>query len=116
MKKIEDVTGIPEDHSDFLQLLHYTEGQFYRTHQDWHSHQVYSSTGARILTFYIYLNDVEAGGGTNFPYLDLTVEPKRGRVAMWANMFKMKIPMRNTCWLATSQALPVIKGEKYGAT
>lgn len=87
MERVEDIVGIPQDHSDFLQLLHYNVGEFYRTHQDWHSHQVYSATGARIITFYIYLNDVEAGGGTRFPYLDnLTVMPKRGRVLMWSNV------------------------------
>lgn len=110
MQRIEDVTGIPQAHSDYLQLLHYTKGQFYKTHQDYHSHQVFSSTGARILTFYMYLNDVEAGGGTNFPFLDLTIMPKKGRVAMWANVLD-EDPMEEHL-LARHQALPVESGEK----
>lgn len=114
MKRIEDVTGIPQEHSDYLQLLHYNEGEFYRTHQDYHSHQVFSSTGARILTFYIYLNDVEHGGGTNFPYLDLTVTPKRGRVLMWANVLDEDPNEEDK--RARHQALPVLSGEKFGAT
>jgi len=62
----------------------------------------------------MYLNDVEQGGGTNFPYLDLTVMPKRGRVLMWANV-QDEDPDEEHLH-ARHQALPVISGEKYGAT
>jgi prolyl 4-hydroxylase len=110
MEQIENITGIPQDHSDYLQLLYYTEGQFYRTHQDYHPHQVFSSTGARIVTFYTYLNDVEAGGGTNFPFLDLTIMPKKGRVAMWSNV-RDDDPMEEHLH-ARHQALPVERGIK----
>jgi len=53
MKRIVDITGVPDEHSDYLQLLHYDEGQFYHVHQDYHQHIIFEVTGARILTFYI---------------------------------------------------------------
>ena len=44
------------------------------------------SCGPRILTFYLYLSDVEEGGETNFPRLGsggVAVTPKRGRAVLW---------------------------------
>jgi prolyl 4-hydroxylase len=114
LKRVENVTGIPIEHSDWLQLLKYDKREFYLTHEDYHSYQAFSQTGARILTFYMYLNDVEYGGGTNFPFLDITVTPKFGRVAMWSNV-KDEDPNEGHVF-ARHQALPVIKGVKYGAT
>jgi prolyl 4-hydroxylase len=76
MQRIENITGIPEANSENLQLLRYEKDQFYQTHSDYIPYQVDRPTGVRVLTFYIYLNDVEEGGGTNFPKLNLTVTPK----------------------------------------
>lgn len=64
-------------------LLKYEEGQFYQTHTDYIDFQIDRPSGVRALTFYIYLNDVEEGGGTNFPKLDrkdskFAVQPKKG--------------------------------------
>jgi len=42
------------------------------------------------LTAYLYLNDVEAGGGTKFTKLDLTVMPKLGRALFWPSVFNDK--------------------------
>ena len=47
-----------------------------------------------------------------FPYLDLTIMPKKGRVAMWANVLD-EDPMEEHL-LARHQALPVESGEKVG--
>lgn len=61
----------------------------------------------------MYLNDVEEGGGTNFPRLNMTVTPKRGRAVLWPSVLNMK-PNRKD-HRSDHQALPVIKGVKYGA-
>lgn len=42
--------------------------------------------GVRIITVFLYLNDVEAGGGTDFPFLNLTVMPKKGSVLIWPSV------------------------------
>ena len=112
-QRIENVTGILETNHENLQLLRYEKGEFYNTHNDFIPYQVDRQCGARILTFYIYLNDVEEGGGTNFPVLDMTVTPKLGRVALWPSVLDddpNRIDDRTK-----HQALPVIRGTKYGA-
>ena len=62
---------------------------------------------------YLYLNDVEAGGGTNFDLLDLTVQPKRGRALFWPSVLDSDPHKKDG--RTTHQALPVEAGIKYGA-
>ena len=69
--------------------------------------------GVRILTMYLYLNDVEEGGGTNFDKLNITVMPKRGRALLWPSVKNSDPNMKDD--RTTHQALPVEKGIKYGA-
>jgi hypothetical protein len=40
------------------------------THHDYIEHDIERPQGVRILTVFLYLNDVEEGGGTNFPLLN----------------------------------------------
>ena len=58
-------------------------------------------------------NDVEAGGGTNFPDLNITVMPKRGRVLIWPSVLN-ETPNEKD-FRTDHQALPVEAGIKYGA-
>jgi prolyl 4-hydroxylase len=111
--RIEKITGIPEPNSENLQLLRYETDQFYQTHSDYIPYQKERPSGVRILTFYMYLNDVEEGGGTEFPFLNLTVTPKRGRAALWPSVLDEDPNKKDG--RTNHQALPVIKGEKYGA-
>ena len=94
-------------------MLRYEEGQFYQTHSDYINFQLERQTGVRILTFYIYLNDVEEGGGTNFPHLNLTVAPKLGRAVLWPSVLNDHPNVQDS--RTEHQALPVIRGVKYGA-
>ena len=69
--------------------------------------------GPRILTAFLYLNDVEAGGGTNFPDLNLTVMPKKGRLLLWPSVIDSDPSKKD--FTTRHQALNVDAGEKYGA-
>jgi prolyl 4-hydroxylase len=113
MERIENITGIPEANSENLQLLRYEKTQFYQTHNDFVPYQVERQCGPRIITFYMYLNDVEEGGATNFPNLNLTVTPKRGRAVMWPSVLNHD-PNRQDS-RTNHQAMKVIKGVKFGA-
>lgn len=113
MKRIENITGIPDTNSENLQLLRYEHTQYYQEHSDYINYQIDRPTGVRILTFYMYLNDVEEGGGTNFPKLNLTVKPKRGRAVLWPSVLDSNPNQKDS--RTNHQALPVIKGVKYGA-
>ena len=78
--RIAHITTVPPDNYEHLQLLKYEEGQKYSTHHDLLGlDPVVSACGPRILTFFIYLSDVEEGGETNFPMLNMAVTPKKGR-------------------------------------
>ena len=50
---------------------------------------------------------------TNFPGLDITVEPKRGRVLIWPSVFNEDPDAKDS--RTEHQALPVEKGIKFGA-
>lgn len=65
------------------------------------------------MTFYLYLNDVEAGGGTNFDKLNITVMPKVGRAIVWPSVLDEAPHLKDD--RTSHQALPVEKGIKYGA-
>ena len=69
--------------------------------------------GPRILTFFFYLSDVEAGGGTDFPSLNITVQPKVGRAVLWPSVYDAE-PF-NKDKRTIHQALPVEAGTKFGA-
>jgi prolyl 4-hydroxylase len=61
----------------------------------------------------VYLSDVEAGGGTSFPLLNLTMQPKKGSVLVWPSVID-KDPNQHDD-RTEHHALKVEKGVKYGA-
>jgi len=113
LARIETVTQIPLANAESLQLLRYEEGQYYKIHHDYIRHEQQSMQGPRILTAFLYLNDVEEGGGTNFSELDITVEPKLGRALLWPSV-KDDDPHQFDP-RAYHQALPVVRGIKYAS-
>jgi prolyl 4-hydroxylase len=113
VERLSEVTGIPSTNSEHLQLLRYEAGQHYQVHHDYIDHHVLRQGGPRILTVYLYLNDVPEGGGTNFDQLDVTVMPKRGRALLWPSTMDQDPEKKEE--LTTHQALPVESGIKYGA-
>ena len=116
MSRIENVTGIPSTNYEHFQILRYEDGQKYDVHHDFISYHVERQCGPRILTFFLYLSDVEEGGGTRFPDLGangLTVLPKKGKALLWPSVLNedpIKIDGRTR-----HAALPVVKGTKFAA-
>jgi prolyl 4-hydroxylase len=113
IQRIAEVTNTPEENSEYLQLLKYQEGQYYRTHHDLITYQTERQPGVRIMTFYMYLNDVEEGGGTQFPKLGLEVQPKKGRALIWPSVLDENPNMADS--RMDHQAMSVKKGVKFGA-
>lgn len=85
--KVERLVGISRAHFEFGQVLRYSPpSERYDTHEDFNSPRA-SPWGYRLLTAYLYLNDVPGGGGeTSFPELGAAVQPRRGRLALWASV------------------------------
>merc|ERR1719232_1219747 len=111
--RIANTIQIPRDNYEEFQILRYDVGQFYRQHHDYIDHQASRACGPRILTFYQYLSDVEEGGGTAFPKLGIEVLPRKGRVLLWPSVLSSN-PLEKD-YRTDHEALPVIKGLKYGA-
>mmetsp|Transcript_23701 Transcript_23701/g.56124 ORF Transcript_23701/g.56124 Transcript_23701/m.56124 type:complete len:473 (-) Transcript_23701:1027-2445(-) len=111
--RIAKVTGIGANHSEDFQILKYEPGQFYRQHHDYIEHQRDRRCGPRVLTFFLYLSDVEEGGATNFPKLGIAVKPKVGRALLWPSVLNSE--PRNKDGRTDHEAQDVIAGVKYGA-
>ena len=74
-----------------------SQGQFYEVGQEFKPHTDYfeayeierhstATLGQRTWTFMIYLNDVEAGGETNFVNVNHSIPPKQGMAVIWNNL------------------------------
>jgi len=113
LDRMSTILGIPSGNSEDLQILKYEVGQFYHTHHDYIPHQKERQCGPRILTFFLYLSDVQQGGGTDFPDLGITIMPRKGRAVLWPSVYNAE-PMTADVRMR-HQALPVDEGTKFGA-
>jgi 2OG-Fe(II) oxygenase superfamily/ShK domain-like len=111
--RISNITGIPEINFEATQVPRYLEGQYYHRHNDCILQHEFLPFGPRILTAFVYLNHVEAGGGTTFPVLNLTAMPKPGRAVLWPSVHNDRPNSKDS--RADHAALVVEKGIKYGA-
>ncbi|KAG7363693.1 2-oxyglutarate/Fe(II) oxygenase [Nitzschia inconspicua] len=113
VQRVENITDISDANSEYWQLLQYQVGQFYAEHHDYIPFHFERSHGVRIITVFLYLSDVEEGGGTHFNTLGITVPPKRGRVVIWPSVLDEDPNVMDP--RTQHEALPVKKGIKYGA-
>jgi 2OG-Fe(II) oxygenase superfamily len=111
-QRIEQVTGIPEINYEPFQVLEYQDNQFYKMHHDSQGHDPKPS-GNRILTFFLYLSNVEEGGETQFNQLGIMVKPKLGRALVWPSVLDDQPDFWDDRMY--HEAMPVIRGEKYAA-
>jgi len=65
--------------------------------------------GNRIATWLFYMSDVEAGGATVFPVLDVALWPQKGSAAFWYNL----IPNGEGNEKTRHAACPVLSGSKW---
>jgi len=87
-------------------------GEYYKVHHDQNSPRS-SAWGPRLYTFFMYLSDVEAGGGTHFPQLNITVEPAKGRALLWTSVLDADPYERDD--RTDHEAIAVTAGTKYAA-
>jgi prolyl 4-hydroxylase len=111
-RRIAQLMNVPVEHAEGLQVLHYGPGQEYRAHHDFFSEDSPAARNNRISTLVIYLNDVEEGGETVFPLLNLSVKPKRGS-AVYFEYFYRNRALND---LTLHSSVPVVRGEKWVAT
>ncbi|CAG2114618.1 unnamed protein product [Medioppia subpectinata] len=97
-----------------MNVIRYSVGGYYGHHYDsFHMIPGGPVTGPqRIATWISYLSDVDAGGATVFPYVNVAVWPQRGSALFWYNEYRWgaidPLTMHGGC--------PVLVGAKWIAT
>ena len=110
VRHIAAIAGLPPAHAEPLGVLRYGPGQEYRPHYDYYTDEQHQAQ--RVSTVFVYLNQVEEGGGTDFPRLGVKVDPARGKAVKFLNCDAAGKPNPETL----HAGLPVIRGEKWLAT
>ena len=111
-KRVSAIMGIPIEHGEGLHILNYKPGQEYKEHLDYFAPTSKAAKNNRISTLVLYLNDVEEGGTTFFPKLNLTVCPQKGMAVYFEYFYNDSIINE----LTLHAGAPVVKGEKWIAT
>ena len=116
--RIAALLGVPAENGEPLQILHYGPGGEYLAHHDYFDPADPGSAahlavgGQRVATVVLYLNDVEEGGETTFPDIEMSVSARRG-CAVYFEYFNQGQSCDTRCLHAGA---PVIRGEKWVAT
>ncbi len=116
--RISELVGVPVDHGEPIQILHYLPGAEYKPHFDFFdpnfegNDKVLAMGGQRTATVVMYLNDVAAGGSTVFPDIGLDVLPREGN----AVYFAYATPDGQLDRRTLHGGSPVAEGEKWIAT
>ncbi|MFI4959109.1 MAG: prolyl hydroxylase family protein, partial [Lysobacterales bacterium] len=113
-QRLASLLGVPVNHGEGLQILHYLPGQEYEPHYDWFDPEqpgygaITAAGGQRIASVVMYLNTPAQGGGTAFPEIGLTVTARRGSAVYFAYEGGDRSSLH--------AGLPVVRGEKWIAT
>ena len=109
-KKISLLLKRPGRNFDpFFQVIHYNPGEEYKLHTDPSPDRMKTENIIhRKFTVLAYLNNVDGGGETEFPNLNLKIAPKEGRIVYFENYYKKEI-----CKDSSHRSLPVERGEKW---
>eukprot|EP01125_Pyxidicula_operculata_P011132 TRINITY_DN3634_c0_g2_i1.p1 TRINITY_DN3634_c0_g2~~TRINITY_DN3634_c0_g2_i1.p1 ORF type:complete len:456 (+),score=116.14 TRINITY_DN3634_c0_g2_i1:34-1401(+) len=134
-----------EDTAEPFQVVFYNKSQYYYGHHDYTEKEdaphnpYYYGGGNRFVTVLLYLNDVEEGGETTFPFADsngnpinrhinptdmyrgsiacssggVRVKPKKGGAAMFYNLKEEGHMDGKTDPYSLHAGCPVTKGEKH---
>lgn len=122
-ERIAKIVDIPLSHAEIFQVIYYDPTQEYRAHYDgWlHNNSEKSNRcmkygGQRLVTALCYLNDVEEGGCTGFPRLNIEVPPQKGKLLIFHNVKEgsgKETGRSERHPLSEHAGRPVIKGHKW---
>lgn len=117
-KRLSEIFRFPVLYGESIQILNYGLGGEYKPHFDYFDPETEGGKAAmkkggnRVATIVMYLNDVDLGGATVFPEVNLQVMPIRGS----AVYFDYHLPDGTSDPMTLHGGLPVLKGEKWIAT
>lgn len=112
--RVADAIGVPVQNQEPTNVLNYQRGEEYKPHFDFITASdanalELSSTGQRVATVLIYLNDGYEGGETAFPTLNWSYKGKPGDALVFWNVGENGEPDRRTLHAGA----PVTRGEKW---
>ncbi|XP_078659717.1 prolyl 4-hydroxylase subunit alpha-3-like [Branchiostoma floridae x Branchiostoma belcheri] len=112
-RRVGYITGLEVSwpYGEAFQVLNYGLGGFYEPHVDYFRAEqpAVMANGQRIVTFLFYLSDVEAGGATVFPRLNLAV-PAVKNIAVMFHDLKKSLDFEEDSQHA---GCPVLMGSKW---
>ena len=89
-ERVSKLVHCPTTHIEPFQIVRYENGQEFKKHYDYfggiHKEKELQTSGQRVATLFVYLNNVEEGGCTYFNKLDYRICPKKGRAVFWLNL------------------------------
>jgi len=115
-KRFSILVQMPINNAEQFQLVHYGPGTEYKPHFDSFDKNTdegrknWFPGGQRLITALAYLNDVEEGGETDFPEMDISVKPNKGDVVVFHNCIDGTSEIHPNSLHGGS---PVVKGEKW---
>lgn len=114
--RIAEIVGSSLEYAESLQVIHYAQSEQYAPHYDaWdkaseRGQRCMAKGGQRMVTCLLYLNDVEDGGGTSFPNIDMEIRAKKGRMVLFHNCHEGSTVRHPD---SLHGGMPVLKGEKW---
>lgn len=111
--RVSEFVNWPVENGEGFQVLKYGPEEEYKPHNDYFnpndpaSASNLSRNGQRVATVLIYLNDVEAGGGTSFPESKLEIKPRKGSAIFFG------YPSADSASKTLHGGSPVLRGEKW---
>ena len=117
-KRLSILVQMPIRNAEMFQVVHYESGTEYKPHFDSFDQSTelgkkyWEPGGQRMITALIYLNDVEDGGATYFPKLNISINPKKGNVLVFHNTIS---ETTNINPRSLHAGMPVSSGEKWAA-
>lgn len=115
-KRFSILVKLPINNAEQFQLVHYGPGTEYKPHFDSFDKNTdegkknWFPGGQRLITALGYLNDVDEGGETDFPKINVSVKPNKGDVVVFHNNIEGTSDIHPNSLHGGS---PVIKGEKW---
>lgn len=117
-ERIAHLFRFPLSHAEPIQILNYAPNAEYKPHHDYfdeataEGQRIVFKSGNRVATLIMYLNEVEHGGATLFPKLNMQVLPRKGSVLY----FDYFLPGGVYDPDSLHGGAPVLAGEKWIAT
>ncbi|CAE7823102.1 P4H1 [Symbiodinium necroappetens] len=119
IRKIVALPDCTRRQLEACQIIRYQEGEFFKLHGDYSTSGTRSSAGfvnsSRLATLFVYLNDIQQGGETEFPNASppLKISPKQGLAVLH---FPARLDRCSDARRTRHQSLPAIDEKWIFAT